>query len=98
MSDDGTFAAGRGYLPVGRLCARGEAMRWPALLLIIVLGFASALPAAEKDAAVPPTHGNFAAEKITVGDATREYRLVVPKSVDLKKPAPLVFAFHGFLI
>lgn len=49
-------------------------------------------------ASAEPRAGNFAAESIQVGKDMREYRLVVPKSVDLKKPAPLVFAFHGFLI
>ena len=48
--------------------------------------------------AAEPRHGEFAAESLKVGMDQREYRLVVPKSVDLKKPAPLVFAFHGFLI
>src|SRR5262245_20470055 len=43
-------------------------------------------------------HGDFGSESIKVGDDKREYRLVVPKSVDLKKPAPLVIAFHGMLI
>lgn len=33
-----------------------------------------------------------------MGLATREYRLVVPRSVDLTRPAPLVIAFHGMLI
>lgn len=47
---------------------------------------------------VPAAHGEFASEKVTVGKAKREYRLVVPKSVDLTKPAPLVVAFHGILI
>jgi polyhydroxybutyrate depolymerase len=27
----------------------------------------------------------------------REYRIIVPKSVDPQKPAPLVFAYHGLL-
>jgi polyhydroxybutyrate depolymerase len=45
-----------------------------------------------------PKHGDFGAETIKVGDASREYRLVVPKTVDLAKPAPLVVAFHGMLI
>jgi len=45
-----------------------------------------------------PRVGDFGAEKITVQGIEREYRLVVPKSVDLRKPAPLVFAFHGMLI
>jgi polyhydroxybutyrate depolymerase len=35
---------------------------------------------------------------VKVGNVTREYRLVVPKKVDLSKPAALVLAFHGFLI
>jgi polyhydroxybutyrate depolymerase len=30
-----------------------------------------------------------------VNGEEREYRLVVPDSVDLSKPAPIVFAFHG---
>lgn len=46
-------------------------------------------------AAATGKHGEFAAETVKVGDATREYRLVVPKTVDLAKPAPLVVAFHG---
>lgn len=45
-----------------------------------------------------PKHGEFASESLKVGKATREYRLVVPENVDLKKPAPLVIAFHGMLI
>lgn len=43
-------------------------------------------------------HGNFAAEVVPVDKDQREYRLVVPKTVDLKASAPLVVAFHGFLI
>ena len=42
--------------------------------------------------------GTFADEKIKIGELEREYRLVVPKSVDGTKPVPLVLAFHGFLI
>lgn len=34
-------------------------------------------------------------EKLKVAEVEREYRLVVPKSADPAKPAPLVFAFHG---
>lgn len=49
-------------------------------------------------ASADPIQGNFGSESVKVGDATREYRLVVPKTVDLAKPAPLVFAFHGMLI
>src|SRR5712691_10624553 len=43
-------------------------------------------------------HGNFGSESVKVGEVTREYRLVVPKTVDLAKPAPLIVAFHGMLI
>lgn len=69
-------------------------MRFASILfsLIALLSLHGAATAAE------PAHGTFASESITVGKDKREYRLVVPKSVDLKKPAPLVFAFHGFLI
>lgn len=42
--------------------------------------------------------GTFADEKIDINDASREYRLVVPKSVDGLKPVPILFVFHGFLI
>jgi poly(3-hydroxybutyrate) depolymerase len=45
-----------------------------------------------------PKHGNFASESIQIGSVTQEYRLIVPESVDLAKPAPLVVAFHGMLI
>lgn len=43
-------------------------------------------------------HGEFGDQKIDVGNETRRYRLVVPASVDLSKPVPLVVAFHGMLI
>jgi polyhydroxybutyrate depolymerase len=49
-------------------------------------------------AAAEPKAGEFPAETAQVGDATRQYRLVVPKSVDLTAPAPLVVAFHGMFI
>jgi polyhydroxybutyrate depolymerase len=51
-----------------------------------------------ESAQAEPRHGNFAAEFLQVGKDRREYRLVVPKSVDLTRPAPLVLACHGFLI
>lgn len=41
------------------------------------------------------THGEFADEKLKVGNDTRAYRLFVPESVNLNEPAPLVIAFHG---
>ncbi len=42
--------------------------------------------------------GEFPAATVKVGTTQRVFRLVVPKSVDLRKPAPLVIAFHGILI
>jgi poly(3-hydroxybutyrate) depolymerase len=45
-----------------------------------------------------PKSGEFPNEPLTVGGAKREYRLYVPASVNLGKPAPLVFAFHGMLV
>lgn len=42
--------------------------------------------------------GEFPAETLRVGGTERVYRLVVPDSVQLDKPAPLVIALHGILI
>lgn len=47
---------------------------------------------------VTAKHGEFASEVLTVGGVKREYRLFVPTSVDLVRPAPLVVAFHAMLI
>jgi len=60
------------------------------LLLVTTAAFAGT--------AGEPKHGEFPSETVKVGTVTREYRLVVPKTVDLAKPAPLVIAFHGMLI
>jgi len=60
-----------------------------ALLVLMCAGFAGF---------GEPKHGDFGAETLRVGDLRREYRLVVPKTVDLAKPAPLVVAFHGMLV
>ncbi len=43
-------------------------------------------------------HGEFGNQKVEIGNETRTYRLVVPKTVDLSKPASLVVALHGMLI
>ncbi len=43
----------------------------------------------------PGKAGTFVDEKITVEKTEREYRLEVPVTVDLSKPSPIVFAFHG---
>ncbi len=45
-----------------------------------------------------PKHGEFGFETVKVGRIIRQYRLVVPESVDLSHPVPLVIAFHGMLI
>ncbi|MCI0703271.1 MAG: dienelactone hydrolase family protein [Planctomycetia bacterium] len=68
------------------------------VLLPLLVGCAPAVApriAAAAPEKPPGTHGTFADEKLEVGKQKRVYRLVVPKSVDLEKPAPLVFAFHG---
>jgi polyhydroxybutyrate depolymerase len=67
-------------------------MRQVVCVAVLVLSLARLSAAAE------PAHGTFPNEKLKVGLDAREYRLVVPKAVDLAKPAALVFAFHGFLI
>jgi polyhydroxybutyrate depolymerase len=62
------------------------------LLAWVCAGFGGAVGAAESKP------GEFGSESVKVGGALRQYRLVVPKTVDLSKPAPLVVAFHGMLI
>jgi polyhydroxybutyrate depolymerase len=64
-------------------------------LLLLILFTLPIAAAEEKKAPKTGTHGTFVDEKLKVGSQERVYRLVVPKSVDLKKPAPLVVAFHG---
>lgn len=63
------------------------AMRYGALLWLVCI--------AGETVAAEPKSGEFASESLVVGKATRIYRLVVPKTVDLTKPAPLVVSFHG---
>src|SRR5262245_31336134 len=65
------------------------------LLGLVFASTACARPDGGDEPRRSPQAGTFPSEKITVGKQTREYRLVVPKTVDLAKPAPLVFAFHG---
>ncbi len=43
-------------------------------------------------------HGEFGTESIKIENETRTFRLVVPNTIDLSKPVPLVIAFHGMLI
>ena len=65
-----------------------------ALVALLVLGCA----ARPQKPPVTAKHGEFANEALMVGGAKREYRLFVPTSVDLARPAPLVVAFHAMLI
>lgn len=37
-------------------------------------------------------------ETLKVKGVSRTYRLIVPESIDLHRPVPLLFAFHGFLL
>src|SRR5262245_26990284 len=53
------------------------------------------LPAAVQ---AEPKPGNFGNESVKVGGVMRAYRLVVPRQLDLSRPAPLVVAFHGWLV
>ncbi len=69
------------------------------MLLAVRLGLISlCMSWAGSHALGQPTPGNFGSESLKVDGVTREYRLVVPKTVDLKKPAALVIAFHGMFI
>src|SRR5438105_1836219 len=74
------------------------------VLVPLCLAIASALsqarevPVCQSADVQAPKAGEFASETLKVGNVAREYRLVVPKSVDLSKPAPLVIAFHGMFI
>ncbi len=44
----------------------------------------------------PPSLAHGTHERsITVGERTRKYRVYLPRSVDLERPAPVVLAFHG---
>ncbi|MBC7856168.1 MAG: dienelactone hydrolase family protein [Pirellulaceae bacterium] len=63
--------------------------------LLVLLTPAIAAVAEEIEKAKTGTHGTFINEKLTVNKQERLYRLMVPKLLDLKKPAALVVAFHG---
>jgi polyhydroxybutyrate depolymerase len=68
-------------------------------LAIAVLLLAAAGCASRPDAPPPNArHGEFANEAVAVDGGIRRYRLVVPRTIDLAKPAPLVLAFHGMLV
>ena len=71
------------------------------VLLIIAL---CSLTAGAAEPKTRPSHGKggatgtFPDEAMEIAGVKREYRLVIPKSVDNRKPVPIVFAFHGFLV
>jgi polyhydroxybutyrate depolymerase len=66
-----------------------------AFALIVAVAPLACQPAAGQKTEGKGQAGTFASESIMVGNKAREFRLVVPKSVDLQKPAPLLIAFHG---
>lgn len=81
--------------------------------LLAILGLLAAGPLArsEEPAAKPavevparPSNGQGGKkgiaedETIKVNGVTRTYRLIVPESIDLKQPVPVLFSFHGFLL
>jgi poly(3-hydroxybutyrate) depolymerase len=71
-------------------------LRYFTVLTLLLMLFAPASAREVKPTlAKTGTHGTFVDEKLTVNKLERVCRLVVPKSVDLKKPSPLVVAFHG---
>lgn len=67
---------------------------------LIALAFLAAAGCASRPDAPPPTarHGEFADEAVSVDGGIRRYRLVVPTTVNLARPAALVVAFHGMLV
>ena len=71
-------------------------------IMLSLMGWVAAVTGA--DAVPRPSHGKggavgtFANETIDIDGQSREYRLVVPQSVDGVKPVPVLFAFHGFLV
>ena len=69
------------------------------VLAVLVLGVAGCATAPEPDG-IPPQakHGEFPDESLIVDRTKRVYRLFVPTSVALNRPAPLVVAFHGMLV
>jgi len=77
------------------------ALRNAVAIALILLPLTAAASAAEVPARPSGgkggKYGTFPAAKIEVGNEKREFRLVAPESAFADGPAPLVFAYHGFL-
>src|SRR5581483_8256388 len=69
-------------------------------LCALAIALAAGCASAPEGDGIPPQarHGEFPDESLTVDGAKRVYRLFVPASVALARPAPLVVAFHGMLV
>ncbi len=48
--------------------------------------------------AADPKPGDFGNERLVSSNNERHYRMVVPRTVDLRSPAPLVIALHGIAV
>jgi len=70
-------------------------IQWLGWAIVCLLASTRFAAAADAPAVYPGKAGTFVEEKITVNGEERVYRLEVPASIDLSKPAPIVFAFHG---
>jgi len=68
------------------------------LSVVLAAGFGCFIPSLAFEGSPAGKQGTFPDESILVGKEARSFRLVVPQTVDLSKPAPLVIAFHGMLI
>lgn len=89
---------------IQRLKSRSLGRLSAVVLLVVVVAVSATVGATAAEPKPRPSNGNggtvgvFPDERIQAGAIEREYRLVVPKSVDGSRPVPLLFAFHGFLI
>lgn len=74
----------------------------PLVVLCLITGLAAGAPPTVNKVSADPSKGSggqagvFVERKIDVTGRSRAYRLVVPKGLDSKTAAPLVFAFHGY--
>ncbi len=73
-----------------------SASEWLRLCLASMFAVGCSLPMAwAAPPAKPGRHGEFPTVALRVGNDERSYRLVVPKTVNLVRPAALVIALHG---